>query len=834
MRDGVVKDLLAPRKYLDHTAGVAAAPKPNHEPWPGGPVFLAEGSVRGHDGVTISGGQLVNQDTNRKLTPAEWRGSYNCPGLVDRMKTEDPVGQAIDLARRLPQLGARATVVAYSDGEEEPQPADRQVADFVSWALFDRMRPGWDAWLGRALDFAPTGSHYDEVVQGFDKAAPLPGGAYVIDCLAPRPLKSVWGWERDGDAYNMVQAPQQGDGARHQRWGRGVTLEAKRLFGLRLNPADSSPEPLGMFRPACGAFLRRSLIAKARTDGTNRYAYSVPQIYVDESVVGYNAANRAWARKVAMQYRADIYAGDVMPPGYRLEFTDVKFDAASLLASELADAREFALAGLAGHLFTGWDNGTETLYREQLGQFAASLNHDLRVVAREVSKRLIRWLVDRNFGHARYPNLEFSEVVVVSPLAVAEAIVSAGVGLDPGDGAAEDKLREALSIAPKMTVDPREVAAPEPKPEPEPSPDDMPDDEADAPDDVEELSEPVALADRVTFVRSRSFGDRFESRPDGQPPTDAESVLRLSETLEPVESAKAAFVRDYEAWQARMLPTYAEQGAQATTLDQLQAVPVPMTAALEAALLGVMGRTYDAGKASVVAESARQRANPELQARIAAGARVSEDAEGQLQALSDPARVPCGCGSHGPAPLCSRHGSLVALAAEMLASTPGDVVALVDAPAPDPTAPPSPVDAINPDRTILGIVRTSVVALARRVRDAVVSAAQAASIGGDLAALDLEAVITSAVEALSTGPVAAQAQQDVNTTFGLARVQQQRAEGIERFQYSTMLESDRCDPCISHDNDVFPVSELELYATPATWCDGGARCNCINIGLILP
>jgi len=131
------------------------------------------------------------------------------------------------------------------------------------------------------------------------------------------------------------------------------------------------------------------------------------------------------------------------------------------------------------------------------------------------------------------------------------------------------------------------------------------------------------------------------------------------------------------------------------------------------------------------------------------------------------------------------------------------------------------------------VAATTADAAAARVQAEVMRALQSAGVGGALpAGEDIPAVVGSAVGALSPGSDAAQGQRDANTIFGLGRSQQMRAEGVERYLYSTLLESQSCEPCRSHDGEVFGADRLDDYATPASWCEGGDLCNCLIIGLL--
>jgi hypothetical protein len=167
-----------------------------------------------------------------------------------------------------------------------------------------------------------------------------------------------------------------------------------------------------------------------------------------------------------------------------------------------------------------------------------------------------------------------------------------------------------------------------------------------------------------------------------------------------------------------------------------------------------------------------------------------------------------------------------------------------------------PINAISPGRAISGIAGTTADKAAGRVRDTIIDAAQsqtvagvfpgitaqaaASAIGSATAArayqrtqeamdrIDLKATLGEILGTMSGRWDDDTAGKDINALFGLGRVQQSLAEpGVGKGMYSTLLESDSCEECLARDGDVFPLSELSTYATPASWCLGQDRCRCL-------
>ena len=188
----------------------------------------------------------------------------------------------------------------------------------------------------------------------------------------------------------------------------------------------------------------------------------------------------------------------------------------------------------------------------------------------------------------------------------------------------------------------------------------------------------------------------------------------------------------------------------------------------------------------------------------------------------------CGCGSSGP----GLHTLNLLERIRAMSDQPRvGGKRKVRAPKPAPDQPESEVDEIDPNEAIESVARTTVAAMIARLRNRAQSVLQNAGIGGALPAVGIGALVMNAIRALSPGTEANQAQADVNTTFGLGRAQQQRAEGAERFIYSNLLESQTCQFCAQFDGTVFGSDELDFFATPFQLCEGGDKCNCLILAV---
>jgi hypothetical protein len=1065
------------------------------EVWPNGDVRLlaerAGDKGAGHDGVVVQSGQ-VEEEHNLSLQPEFWRGCDNDRGIADKILAEDCTAQAIRFARILPLSSTRFFVHPYTDKDGTVQPWAQEHADFLEACLFAHMYPGWTETLAQMVEFSFRGARYFEPIFRRDREL----DRVVVERLALRPLRSVENWMPGRQGWDMEQAPPEGDGVGFGGGYKGPIIKARDLIGFRFFPQGSNPEPQGLMRPWYGPWKRRATYARLEVQGANRGAFGVPVITIDPSVPGFKPADRAEMNAIAREFRAGVRAYASEAPGYSLRFEKVPVDLKALRDSYNADGREMARAGLANHLFTGEDNGTQSLFTGQFGgMFKQSLQHDANLIAAVLSEgpfALARRLIALNFGkQPGYPTIVADSVPVGDPLAVVQAVgelVDKKI-LGDGDRAIEDHIREALSLPER----PEPAAGPLNPDEPPPGTSgpsgdetretrDTDDDEAARDDagavegetpELEALSEgmePPLPRMKAIRAEDRVYVDRLTAGPFGRPLYAAEECIRFSETAGVTTQGKSAVAREVQDWTERIAPAYAEavEAAKAGGLDAVMSVPVPRIDELREDLVAKLRDVYTAGTRSASQELRRIERSPELQRRIEEG-RIDRGEDGDLpdpmtladgvptsfkapQAVieamrvglqqvadghggdglkqatvdaarrivqsgrvsaekveemgpwlarhevdkqgkgfnpgedgypspgrvawnvwggdsavpfarraiaqlkrargekmaDDPSKTPAepserirgssrnragsasgsrggiaigpeqeaalrnkveehnegrsdsrrvdlgklkavyrrgaGAFSTSHRPGMSRQQWAMARVNSFLRRVKGDgghkedddllpsghpqamhedscaccgpidllvratarervavaaawcqPVALAETPVSKPTPaeqlPSSDLDAIDPEEAIQAIASTTARAQANRIRTAVVNALQGLSLAGSLDRVNAAAAALETTLALSPGAVLNQAQSDVNTVFGLGRQQEQRAEGVELYMYSNLLESNTCEPCAELDGLIFGPERLDELATPYAGCDGGARCNCLIIGL---
>ena len=803
----------------------------------------------GWTGVDVVSGQ-VSLEPNRLLGPGQWWGQQDSIGTNERMVREDPVLQAMNLAMTLPILSGKWTVEDVPDADA----MELEAADFLRTALFENLHAdgGWQGWLEQAVQFMRRGFQPFELYWPFDKEL----GRTL---LGMRPLMpwTVEDWLPEADGrYGIRQWASNEDrpvGSSAMQSSKGATLTADELLNLRYMPEGDNPSPMGAFRSCWGDWMARSTFRKLEAQGYTRYAYPTPVIKVDPTVRGFDGtdATVSAVNRAAQNYRAGVYAANMMPVGYSIEEIEFKFDGDQIREAIVAKGHAMLTSVHATFLRTGETKGALSLHDGQVQFFSLGLQQAANKIASDLSvgrhaptKRLLA----KNFPDLRrFPVVKAPEIRIGDPAAYVKAVVeaeAAGSVVD-SDRSVEDRLRDVMALPPR----------PEPEDEPETPDEDEVDEEIaeeqdaapevaskpadDEVDDETAEEQETAATERLTLADVSA--DRFVTGPRGRPVRAAEEVVRYSETLGATNAGKEEQARIIADWRERIADGYGKELSTAPTLEDAMLRPVPGKKDLVDALEANLRRSYTAGRMSVQAEADRLESDPALQAKIAKGdAEVGEG--GDIPAPERLSEHGCGCGC------CHEPLSVPLSLAERMALAPyepSDGMALakkrkrkVKAPDPADGMPESDLDDIDPEASIFSVAATTAVAAVDRVKQASSTALQGQGRGGAMPdSQAVRGIVRTAVTALSSGPDMNQGQADVNTLFGLGRAQELRAEGAGRYLYSALLESDSCDPCLSHDGETFGPEELSAYLTPAGWCDsapGGNKCNCLLLCVGVP
>lgn len=792
----------------------------------------------------VNGG-AVDSDHNRKLSQAEWFGSNGQLGQLDQMVREWPVLQAGRLAWTLATLSREWSVEPAKGGVRD----DLMVAEFLRTCIFDHFRAGSGGMLGLISIFADlpwrgfvAAQHYyptDRTLTVWDDAGKVVmEGAQTLQMATIQPW-NIEAWVpyagRNGERQWGVEVANPGGdvGPNEAKPQRLVKLAPEQVALARFLPAGDEPNPMGLLRPAWGGWQEWRTLSRLSIQGWQKAAFGIPEVIISPEA---NPAELATVNDIVGNLRAGALARFSLPPGYSVKWHEVPFRAEGIVESKDALKREVLAGMFAQHVGTGTDGvGSNALHGSQKQEFHALAS----IVSRNIVQTLAEGPTDTaplkrvcslNFADLRaYPILTFGPMPISDPMPLVDALSGAiASGALTLDGGIEGRVRELLML-PEMPAETREAwraklentdppdikAAPE-EPPPAPPPKGAPvvDEGGEIADEVEDDAEdaPVAAAEHQYM---RASGDSFASGPRGRPVRPIEQAVRLSETVGQMDAGRSAYADALTAWRESVAPVYGALLSRAGTLDRVAEIAVPGQAELRRALTKVLRKVYSGGRESVVAELRRMELDPSLARAVADG----EATVGRGGDIPTPERFH-DCLAHAPALHAVRLLDALALAGRAVA--PKKAKGLQR----------SIFDVIDPEESIDAVVATTIKAAASRILAASADALQVAGVGGTLpAAAEIVGLVRGVVESLSSGAEEMQAQGDVNTLFGLGRAQEQRAEGVERFVYSNLLESNTCDSCAALDGEVFGADDYELYATPLGPplgpCEGGNRCGCL-------
>lgn len=798
---------------------------------PGATNASAMGKRLGSSGVEPESGIIDNLDHNKRIPPRVWRGSDTTAGLVDTIVREDPVAKAVKLAWCLPITRSAWTI--------EPNGDDRQaleIAEFVRACLWEHLTGGFQQFVEHAVSMVWRGFSLAEIVVQFDRAQQRT----LLSELAPILPRTVSGWLRyPGGAWGIQQYQYQGDdeagGVKPPGSSGPVNLAPEKLLHFVWDADGDAPEGTSILRPCYAGWKQRRLYLKLEAAGYERGAFGIPVLTIDPSA---RQADSSIANEILRELRTGARAWATFPPGYDLKFADFPMKGAEIREARIAAGQDMARAALAPFLFTGEKAGAFSLIRGQMDFFQLGLQaaaDSIASVMSNGSQCLIKRLVSWNFeGVTQFPKLVPGSISLGDPVGLINAIKTAADGqlLTPDEGL-EESIRTALGLPemPEQTLEqwraevvgsPQEVGAPT-ESTPAPKAAEVSGDDRDEAED--EGAEMEALAER--YVSLVGYGQARS----GRPLRPEESVVRLDETLSVTEGAKEAMARAVGKWRSEVAPKYADRVATVAAKDasKIPSITVPDQGRLVQILIAELRRVYRAGKQSVEAEVERIADDPELAKAIEEnGAQATEEGFVVEEDLTERCR-------HG------RRGLdwLVKLQDEDDPDLPlpeqerrKPTRKRTKAKAPRSTAEgKSIVDDLDPDKAITAISKTTAAKVANRIQDETMTGIQAQSLGGAISKEVAKKTVLDLVADLSLGKDAVNAQRDVNTVFGLGRIQQARAEDVKGGIYSTMLESDTCAACAALDGFEFTADQADQYATPNPDCAGGDQCNCLLLFL---
>lgn len=422
--------------------------------------------------VGIIGGQTTTE-INPRLSQSDWFGSYGQIGYRDRMPREWDTAAGIQGAWRLGVLERDWQIRPAKGGDKN----DLMVAEFLKTAIASYFRAGGGGMVGLislyanlAWDGFAAPQPYYKRDMGFDvkdeSGALVVEGAHTIQ-MGPLGANTISDWLPEmgpagGLAYGVKLYRQTSDpvdggiGANaRMRRGRGmssmdVTIPAGRLAHARYLPQGDDPAPYGIGRSLWYGYQATTSLNKFLLQGAEKAAFGIPEVVIGPDA---NPAELANVNSAISNLRVGALVRFSLPDGYSVRWHEVPWRAQDIVDSIALLQKSAHRATSTQHLFTGSDNGTQSLHGSQTREFHVGVNALCKTIVQTltggpVDTAPLKFVCSLNFGRLeRYPILTFGPPPVVDVQAWGDGVtagITAGV-LTP-DAGMEASYRDVFQL----------------------------------------------------------------------------------------------------------------------------------------------------------------------------------------------------------------------------------------------------------------------------------------------------------------------------------------------------------------------------------------------------
>lgn len=403
------------------------------------PTAPVKGLELGDTGTRIYKG-FIREEYNAKLQGREGIEVY------EEMRKSDGTVHAIVSACTLPIR--RAKWMIEPGGEEQ---SDLDIADFVSFALFEAQSIKWDDIVRQALLSLPFGVMVFEKVF---KVGTFNGKEYMLwDKFAPRLPRSIQAWEMQNGQPGIQQLLNQG-GIANIPWEKLIVivneLEGSNWWGNSI------------LRAAYKHWYMKKTLYAIDAIAAERQGLGVPKVKMPE---GATEEDRSKAETILKNLRANEHAYIIEPFDYEIMFMDMMSSTTRDLSPAIAHHnREISKSVLAQFLELGSTaSGSRALSTDQTDLFLESEEAIANGLV-DAFNVAIKQLVDLNFNDVeRYPELSYAGINKIDAVALSttyQTFITAGA-IKAGQND-EPYLRELMGLPERDQSDdptPEEQAA---------------------------------------------------------------------------------------------------------------------------------------------------------------------------------------------------------------------------------------------------------------------------------------------------------------------------------------------------------------------------------------
>jgi hypothetical protein len=410
----------------------------------------------GATGATIYG-NLATTEYNPDLR--DNRGTM----VYDKMRRGDGQVRAVLRLVKSPISSANWYVQPASD-----DPLAIEQADFIEWA-FQHIGRSMVRFLWEALTFLDYGYYAFEKVFTYDTWTPsqkdLPGRQrprprQVVrwaEFAARHPMTVEWFDFDDNGRVTAMQHARANFGSR-----TSVSIPIDKLILFTLDEEAGDPRGISILRSAYKHWYYKDNLYKIDAIQKERHGIGIPIITLPPN---YSEDDKRFANEIGRNLRTNEKAHVVLPPGFVLDFAELRTNLVDALKSaehhDLMIARnvlgQFINLGSHGGS-TGRSGGASAVGNVMEKVFNKSLRYVADLVRQQVNKEAVEELINLNYGvQTEYPTLRvrrLDEGADLRALSVAyrNFVESNSITTTPED---EEWLREQMDmpIAPQAALD---------------------------------------------------------------------------------------------------------------------------------------------------------------------------------------------------------------------------------------------------------------------------------------------------------------------------------------------------------------------------------------------
>lgn len=405
----------------------------------------------GWPGTDLRGG-IINEEYNRDLSGQKGIKKF------DEMRKSDASVSALLLACSLPIRSAKRYVEAATDDDGVAQNIDREIADFVEKALFEKMDTTRDQFLQECLTFLAFGFSV------FEKVYYIKDNQVLLKKLAFRSQKTIEYWITEGGTPWIQQQldtpvvwwPNNGKFL--------VSIPWDKLILFVVNQEGDNYQGVSVLRPAYKHWYIKQNLEKFEAIKHQKQGVGVPVIYLPKNAT---TEDKALAQTIVQNFKTNEQSGIVMPwpkeSGWDFSFADLKAgDTTNMQESIKYHMREITKTVLAQFIELGnTDTGSRALGESQTDMFLNAIASYAKIIQNNLNRYLIPELVGFNYNTDRFPKIRFESLGGKDMAAFSTTLtqlITAGV-IDP-DEELQRVVREQLGLPPKdeaTTDDPNDV-----------------------------------------------------------------------------------------------------------------------------------------------------------------------------------------------------------------------------------------------------------------------------------------------------------------------------------------------------------------------------------------